>query len=1037
MKTVLFDYPRALAMVILLVLVGGIAALLTMPQQEDPKIRNRSAVILTAMPGASAERVERLVTQRIEDRLREVEEIDIIRSTSTTGLSSVSVVLQDAITETDQAFSKVRDRLADALPLLPATASEPRFIDDRGYAFTLLAALVWDAESTPNPLILKRSAEELQSRLRNVPGTEFTSIHGVGDEEIAVTLRSDLAQSLGLSERDIAAALAAADAKVAAGQVFGPQNEIAVEVRGELDTLDRIRAVPIREGANGAQVRIGDVAEVSRGLEDPEAETAFVNGRRAVVVGTRIDDGLRVGQWSARVREELAAFERELSDGIALDIAFDQSVYAGERFGNLLVNLGVGILLVVVILFFTLGVRSALLVTLAIPLTTLLSLTVMNAVGIPIHQMSITGLIVALGLLVDAAIVMCDAVGRALRRGLTPREAVAESVGRLWVPLLSSTATTVLAFLPITLLTGGAGEFVGPIADSVIIALISSFLLAVTVIAALAGMFLKPGESETKTSSGGTEFPAVGAAFRRLLELSLAAPRLSIAAALVFPMLGFIGVTTLPSQFFPAADRNQFHVQLTLPPQASLDETKAAASRADELLEAHPKIASAEWFVGNSVPAFYYNLMMNRDGARNFAEAMVTAEELSGLTDLLNELQAELSDALPNVQVNVRSLVQGPPTPAPFELRIQGRDLQTLKELGEQARLILSEIPEVTVSTASLSGGEPKLWLDADEDAARLAGLSLRDVAGGLAAKLQGVPGGSVIEGQTEIPVVVRLDDAARSSIEEVSSATLSVRTDTGVGTPVLSLGDLTLEPSPASITRYEGQRVNTILAYVRADALPSAAVDAFQRAIADGRFAMPPGYSFAFGGDAEARSDAVGALLASVGLIAVAAIAVVVLTFGSFRLGAVVLVVAGLSMGLGMLSLTIAGYPFGFQPIIALMGLMGVAINAAIIILSTLKTKPEAVAGDTRAVRDGVLETARHITSTTLTTFAGFLPLILAEGGFWPPFATAIAGGVVLSTVVSFFFVPQCFLLLTRQRPVASFGERTPVMEGYRYAPA
>ncbi len=1019
MKTVLFDRPRALAMVLLLIVVGGAAALMTMPQQEDPKIRNRGAVILTSFPGASAERVERLVTQRIEDQLREVEEVDIVRSTSRTGLSSVSVVLQESINETDQAFSKVRDALADAVPNLPDGVSDPVFIDDRGYAFTLLAALVWEADSAPNPLILKRSAEELQSRLRNVPGTEFTSVQGVGEEEITVTLRADLAQSLGVSENDIARALGGADAKVAAGLVFGDENEIAVEVRGALDSLDRIRAVPLREGRNGTQVRIGDIADVTRGVERPRAELAIIDGKQAIVVGTRIDDGLRVGQWAARVRQELALFEEDLSDGIALNIIFDQSVYANERFGTLLVNLGVGVALVVSILFFTLGPRAALLVTFAIPLTTLLSLTVMNFVGIPIHQMSITGLIVALGLLVDAAIVMCDAVGRARRRGLDSRAAVSESVGRLWVPLLSSTITTVLAFLPITLLIGGAGEFVGPIADSVIIALLSSFVLAVTVIAALAGIFLKPGQGD-RSSSGGIELPFIGPAFKALLTLSLSAPRLSILAALVPPVLGFIGVTTLPSQFFPAADRAQFHVQLRLPPQSSLEETRQAAMAADALIEAHEAVEDAHWFIGSSAPAFYYNLMMNQDGARNFAEAMVTARSLAGIEGVIDELQTTLSEELPGVQVNARLLVQGPPTQAPFELRIQGRDLQVLKELGEEARLILSQIPEVTVSTASLSGGEPKLWVEADEDAASLAGFPLRDVAGGLAAKLQGVRGGTVIEGESEVPVIVRLDDEARNSIEEVSSIALTSATERAIGTPILSLGNLSLDPSPASITRYEGERVNTILAYVRPDALPSAAVDAFQVAIAEGRFEVPPGYDYAFGGDAEARSDAVGALLASVGLITAAAIAVIVLTFDSFRLGAIVLIVAGLSMGLGMLSLTIGGYPFGFQPIIALMGLMGVAINAAIIIIATLKANPEAVAGDKLAVRDGVMETSRHITSTTLTTFAGFLPLILSEGGFWPPFATAIAGGVVLSTVVSFFFVPQCFLLLTRQRPVS-----------------
>lgn len=496
--------------------------------------------------------------------------------------------------------------------------------------------------------------------------------------------------------------------------------------------------------------------------------------------------------------------------------------------------------------------------------------------------------------------------------------------------------------------------------------------------------------------------------------------------------MGFIGVTTLPTQFFPEADRNQFHVELRLSPQSSLTATRDAAERADVILEADDRIVSAEWFVGNSVPSFYYNLAMDQDGAKDFAEAMVTAKSLDGIKDLQNELQEELSNALPNAQVLVRSLAQGPPTEAPFELRIFGRDLKTLQRLGEEARGILAQIPDVSISFASISGGEPKLWLAADEDDALQAGLTLAQVADGLSAKLQGAQGGSIVEGEEEIDVIVRLDEKSRRDMTEVESLSITNpsllagtnQAVTGVpATPITGLGELELRPSAAAITRYDGERVNTVTGFIRSDALASNVVTAFNKLAEEQDFVMPAGYRYEFGGDAEARSDAVGNLLASVGLIVVAAIAVVVLSFNSFRMSMIVFMVAGLSMGLGMLSLTIFGYPFGFQPIIALMGLMGVAINAAIIILSGLKGNAEAMAGDREAVRSVVLETSRHISSTTLTTFMGFLPLILSDGGFWPPFATAIAGGVVLSTVVSFFFVPQMFLLLNRPTPEKQMG--------------
>lgn len=1035
MKTLLYDNYRALALIVLLICVGGFSALATMPQAEDPKITNRVATILTPYPGASAELVERLITQPIEDELRQIEEIDTIQSTSRTGLSSITVILQDRITETEGPFSVIRDAVSDARAELPAAAGEPQFIDDRGYAYTVITALIWDAESEPNALILKRTAEELQSYLRNIPGTEFVDIHGASSEEIAVTLPSDVAQSLGLSERDIAATIANADVKGAAGQFFGETAEYTLEVEGELNSLDRLRRVPLRIAEDdGAIVQLGDVADIERALRQPEAELAVIDGRRAVVVGTRMADGLRVGQWAARVEKELEAFEQTLSLGIEQRIIFNQADYASARFGTLLANLLLGVGLVVFILFFTLGYKSALVVTFAIPLTALCSLTVMNFAGIPVHQMSITGLIVALGLLVDAAIVVCDSVTRRLRLGLAPREAVAQSVGRLWLPLLSSTLTTVFAFMPISLLPGPAGEFVSGISNSVIIALLSSYLLAMTVIAAIAGRFL--ARSGGAKPAQGISLPIIAAPFKSLLGLSLKTPVLSILAAVTLPLLGFIGVTTLPTQFFPEADRNQFHIQLRLSPQSSLAATRQAAALADELIEADPRIESAEWFVGDSVPAFYYNLQMNQDGAKDFAEAMVTAKSLTGLKALQSDLQKRLSEALPNAQVLVRPLAQGPPTDAPVELRIFGRDLQMLKELGEEARAILAQTPEVTVTFASIAGGEPKLWLSADEDNALRAGLTLAEVADGLSAKLQGVQGGTIIEGEEEIDVVVRLDKRARQEMSEIESLAVSNPRAAGVegvaATPVASLGDLELRPSASVITRYNAERVNTISGFIRSDALAANTVDAFNRIAEEQGFEMPPGYRYEFGGDAEARSDAVGNLLSSVGLIVVATIAVVVLSFNSFRLSAIVFMVAGLSMGLGMLSLTIFGYPFGFQPIIALMGLMGVAINAAIIILSGLQLSPQAARGDQTAIRDSVLESSRHITSTTLTTFMGFLPLILTEGGFWPPFATAIAGGVLLSTVVSFFFVPQMFILLTRfgfrQNRVSIGGSAAPV---------
>ncbi|MEL7028006.1 MAG: efflux RND transporter permease subunit [Pseudomonadota bacterium] len=631
MSTLFFDNRRLLVLMVLLIVVGGVSALFTMPLEEDPKITNRGATILTPFPGASAERVELLVTEKIENELREIQEIDKIRSTSRDGLSLVSVVLDETIVETDGPFGKIRDALSDAEAQFPSGAQSPSFDDDRGYAYTVIAALTWEADNAPNVLILKRIAEELQDRLRDVPGTELVTLFGAPDEEIEVAIDNVVSQSLGLEKSDIAQIISGADAKVAAGQFYGEKNEYTLEVRGELTSLSRLRDVPLIDDGDAAIVRVGDIATVKRTLVDPVNAVALARGQTSVVVAARRETGLRVDDWAARVRDALGEFEDELSAGVGLKIIFDQSQYASERFGVLIQNLAVGVALVVAVLIVTLGWRSALIVTAAIPLTTLTAVLFLNMLGVPIHQMSITGLVVALGLLVDAAIVMADAIRRRILTGVDARTAVDQAVRRLWIPLFSSTLTTVLAFTPITLLPGGPGEFVGPIAVSVILALSASFLIAVSIGASLSGIFLgKFAGRYDQSVKGrrapfwitGVSAPGLGWIFERTLTASLRAPRISMIAASVLPLIGFIGVTTLPSQFFPPADRNQFHIEMRLSPQASIMETERLVAVASERLAADDRIATVDWFIGESAPSFYYNMQMNQDGVS-------TADEVS------------------------------------------------------------------------------------------------------------------------------------------------------------------------------------------------------------------------------------------------------------------------------------------------------------------------------------------------------------------------------------------------------------------------
>jgi multidrug efflux pump subunit AcrB len=628
--------------------------------------------------------------------------------------------------------------------------------------------------------------------------------------------------------------------------------------------------------------------------------------------------------------------------------------------------------------------------------------------------MSVTGLIVALGLLVDAGIVMTDEVGQRLAKGMARVEAVRRSVRRLFAPLLASTVTTALSFTPLILLPGPAGDFVGSIAIAVVIMLCWSFVVAVTLTPAIAGHLL-PANGKR----GGLRGGFVGAAFKESLGWAVANPVRSIALSLVLPVMGFLSLPTLTAQFFPGVDRDQFYIEIDLPPGSAITATQETVARLDDQLRTDERIDQIMWVVGRSAPAFYYNIVGARENAPGHAQALITTKSADATEALLPELQRNLAGLAPEAEVLVRGLVQGPPVAAPVEVRLIGDNLETLRALGDQAQQIMAGVDSIVIARGTIGPGAPKAVIDVDEAQARLIGLDLGGIARQLQASLEGVTGGSMVEGAEELPIRVRLGDASRADLQAIRDLPILLpnaaqRSAAGQwpAMPLSAISTISLEPAASTITRRNGERANTVQGFVLRGVLPEEALVEVQTALEEAGFVLPAGYRMELGGDSDARASTLGDLLASLGLIVTLTIAAIALTFNAFRLTAIALVVCGLSAGLSMLALAVFQYPFGINAIIGVIGSIGVSVNAAIIILTGLQANEGAMRGDKAAMVDVLMGSSRHIVSTTITTFGGFLPLILAGGGFWPPFAMSVAGGVLLSTVVSFYFTPPMFVL-------------------------
>ncbi|MEO9970792.1 MAG: efflux RND transporter permease subunit [Hyphomonadaceae bacterium] len=1015
--TLFFRLPRLTVLTVLFIIAGGLGAVLTLGRQEDPTLVERFGFVLTTLPGADAERVEALLSEPIENRLRELPEIAELNSTSRANVSQVQIQLSEDLNvrQVDDAWTLIRQQVELTRPELPVEASIPD--TQRLYvgAATMLVAFVWEDDRPVEASVMGRFAQSLRDRFQSLAGTEETQIFGLQGEEIRVVLDSDALSAAGISAQRAAQLIAAADARAPAGRLRTGDQNFTLEVGGAFDSIARIRATPLLQRSDGTALRLGDIADVRKGLEEPARVINLTDGKRSLLVGGYIQTGQRVDQWAEQARAIVAEFSANAPAGIGVEIRFDQSQYTEARLGGLAQSLAFSALIVFLVLFFLMGWRSAIVVGLALPLTICLVLILFNVFGMPLHQMSVTGLVISLGLLIDNAIVVVDEYDQKRNAGTPISDAIDHSLKHLSAPLAASTLTTALAFVPIAVLPGSAGEFVGMLGTSVIFSVCSSFLVALTVIPAVAGWFDIGDRSKRKRTwwRDGVTVDWISDGYRWTIGLVLRYPPIGVLLGVVPALIGGYLGTTLPSQFFPQTDRDQMQLALTLSPDASIEETLRATERATQLLLAEEGVEGINWIIGEEGPRVYYNSFSTVRGVTSFASGFLQLDHPKRAREIVSKLQAKVRVAFPNAQFLIRPFEQGPPVTAPIEFRLAGDDLSQLNALGNELRAVLAETPGITYTTSSLLTGAPTFTLDLDEVATAMSGARFAELAGELNVELEGVLAGSILEGVEELPVRVIASDLRRSDLANLRSKTVGAGRDS-MGTPLSALGEVKLVPDAAVITRRNGGRINRIQAFLEPYALPAPALGEAERRLEEAGFEVPAGYELTLGGEAEASGDASSDLAALAVPLIILILGAVALVFNSFRMAFIVLVSGALAGGMALFGVWLFNLPLGFNAIIGSLGLLGIAINGTIVVLTQLAESKASMADDIEAQCDIVVDATRHIVATTLTTMGGFVPLILAGDLFWLPLAAAIACGVFGSALLALYFAPAAFRLMT-----------------------
>ena len=1036
--TYLHRHPRVLVSLLAVIILAGVSSFLIMPRLEDPSLSQRVGAISTVFPGADPAHVESTVTIPIEEAVGEFFEIKHVRSNTRANISNVIIELKDEVHSTGQVWASIENKLVSLADNLPEGCQPPKLTVFPLKAYASILAVTPGEGVESDLLELRKIADKLLDTLMQLDSTESVEVFGDPGAEVIVQVSPAFLANAPTSTAQIAEQLAV---KTTSGTVGIASNRLLLDVAEERDPVDQLGNTFVEYRPNAEPVMLRQVASISEQITQPAATKAIIDGKTAIVLGAMVDPDARVDVWAQELSQTVDQFVREHPANYSVESLFSQSDHINQRMQRLIKNLVLATLSVILAVFLMMGWRCMIVVAVSLPLSALLVLFGMRLMSIPIHQMSITGLTVALGLLIDNAIVMVEEVRSRVFAGKSYVAAISESIRHLGMPLAGSTITTVLAFLPIATLPGPSGEFVGSIAISVILAVSASFLLSMTVIPPLVSLLGVKAERQNLFEYG-LRLRWIESVYRFALQTVFRAPALGILIGILLPTAGFYFFGELPRQFFPATDRAQLQIEVELPAASKLAAVENCVDRIRQIIQSDEAVSRQSWFLGQSAPTFYYNVVPRRRGVPSYAQAIIDTDGDQPTAELVDRLQRVLDQQIHDARVVVRQLEQGPPFDAPIEIRVTGPELETLKLAGSELRNLLAASPYVTHTRSDLEDTTYKLNLVPDSDALKRLHLDHASLSRFLYVCSDGAPAGTIFHKEEEVPVRVEVDFGNRPIMEILAALPVPVRQAAFVSAsagsqlatsssgparqpqapkplPTLgSIGSFELASDVAAIIRLNGVRVNEVKAYLQANVLPAVVLEDFRDRLKASSFNLPDGYSLQVGGESEQRSDAVRKLLANAVVLFSIMLLALVAVLGSFRRALIVAVVGGLAVGLGPLALYLFGYPFGFMAIVGTMGLVGVAINDSIVVLAAIDANRRLPIEHQLELPDIVMGCTRHILATTLTTMVGFLPLVIDGGRFWPPLAIVIAAGVAGATILALFFTPSLSRILEPNRP-------------------
>ncbi len=1008
---------RITFMVLATIVLLGINMYFNLSQDSMPPYTIRVATVVSQFPGASPERVEQLVTDKVEKVAQELPELDEVTSISRTGLSVVSVTLKDEINKED--LQSVWDRLRrklNGIQGLPEGVNPNLNDDGIGDVYGIVVGLTSDGFSYSQ---MKEYADDIKDDLIKLPDAAKVELGGVQEERVFVEFDNARLKEYGLSASILQQRIGSTNILSSGGQVNVGDERIILEPTGNFNSIDDIRNMLISVGNGSQLVKLGDITNVTQSYIDPPSQVVRVNGREAITLHVNLKENKNVVYLGEAVNQVVTEWEERLPVGLELVRVSSLDDYINVKVSDFMVNLVESITIVLVVMLLFLGIRTGLIIASLIPIVTITTLMVMGLINMGLNQVTLAALIMALGLLVDNAIVVAETILVKLDQGIEKKQAAIEAFSELWMPLLISTLTTSAAFMAFYLSPTTMGDIVGPIFVVISIALLSSWLIALTVITMFCYLFLKvEPKAEKKVSFVDRTINKLKGYYKDLILGALSKKYTVIIGIFVAFLVSLFGFTKVPFIFFPDSDRNMITVDINLPEGNKIERTEEVVEAiekymSDSLQVNESRIAGIlNWssYIGEGPES--YDLGYQPDEANsNYAHILVNTSSFEENAAVIAKLDDYAFNTFPNADIKVAFLAAGGGG-TPIEIKVSGSDPDELASISEQIKLKLSSINGTKNVKDDWGPKSKKFLIQIDQNRAQTAGITSSDIATSLQTVLDGFQTGEYREDDKSIPILMRSGDSQQQSLASLETLNIYSQSS-GRSVPLLQVASIIPAWQYAKIKRLDLRRSINVSSELRAWGNANSITAEITPWLEEQSKNWPERYSYKFGGDAENTAESMGSVIGYLPVSGFLIVLLLIIQFNSVRKMSMVVLTIPLAVIGVVVGLLVFQEPFGFMPFLGVISLAGIVINNAIVLVDRIEVEQALGRSDQDAVIAACLQRFRPILLATFTTVLGLIPLYISGGEMWEGMAVSIMIGLLFGTVITLIFIPSFYSAL------------------------